>query len=332
MKLHEIPYVYLDDLNTPFYKLESLTSHLKGPEIFIKRDDMTGLGLGGNKIRKLEYLLADARSKGADWLITTGGIQSNHTRITGACARKAGMECAVILKGIEPEVHRGNLFLSDILGMEIHYLHPDLYFDKINEEMEKLAEKKRAEGHTPYLIPVGGATPLGSCGYIRFVEELAEQQKKMDIKLDTIVISLGACGTMAGILVGVDIFMPGTKVVGVSVSGTCEAAGNKVAAIATDAANMVGLDKQYKLDDLEIYDQYIGKAYGIPSPEAIDAIYLLARKEGIFLDPVYTGKGMSGLIDLVGKGRFVKGEKIMFLHTGGAPALFAYEDYFKKIY
>ena len=329
MKLHEIPYVYLDDLNTPFYKLESITSHLNGPEIYIKRDDMSGLGFGGNKIRKLEYLLAEAQSQGADVLITTGGIQSNHTRITAACARKVGMECAVILKGIEPEEHRGNLFLSDILGTEIHYIHPDLYFETINEEMDKLAEKKRAEGHTPYLIPVGGATPLGSCGYIRFVEELAEQQKKMGMKLDTIVLSLGACGTMAGVLAGVDLFMPGTGVVGVSVSGNREAAGNKVAAIATGAANMVGLDKEYKLDDLEIYDQYIGKAYGIPSPEAIDAIYLLARKEGIFLDPVYTGKGMSGLIDLVSKGRFVKGEKIMFLHTGGAPALFAYEEYFK---
>ncbi len=329
MQLHEIPYLPLDPFNTPFYKLEALSAYVGGPEIYIKRDDLTCVGLGGNKIRKLEYLIADAKKQGADVLITTGGIQSNHTRITSACARKVGMECAVILKGVEPKEHHGNLFLSDILGTEIHYLHPDVYFDTIHDEMAKLAEAKRAAGHIPYLIPVGGATPLGSCGYVRFVEELASQQKALGIKLDTIVISLGACGTMAGILVGVELFMPGTRVIGVSVSGVKEVASNKVADLANGAAQMLDLKKEFRAEDLEIYDEYIGEAYAVPSPAALDAINLLARKEGILIDPVYTGKGMSGLLDLAAKGAFAKNEKLVFLHTGGAPALFAYEEYFK---
>lgn len=330
MKLHDIPYTKLDPLNTPFYKLDRFSQAAGGPQIYIKRDDMTELGLGGNKTRKLEYLLTEAQEQGAKVLITTGGVQSNHARLTAAVAKKLGMECAVILKGVDPPVHKGNLLLMDILDTEIHYLHPDVYFDVIAEEMEALAAAKAAQGKPAYIIPVGGATPLGSCGYVRFMEELARQTQESGVKLDTIVISLGACGTMAGILAGAELFMPGVRVIGVSVSGTREVAGAKVAELANGVCEMLDMDKRFALEDLEIYDQYVGEAYAVPSPAAVEAIYLMARTEGILCDPVYTGKGLSGMLDLIKQGVISKDEKVMFLHTGGAPALFAYEEYFAK--
>jgi len=220
------------------------------------------------------------------------------------------------------------LLILDILGTEVHYLHPDIYFDRIHLEMEKLAAAHTAAGKPAYLIPVGGATPLGSCGYVRFVAELAGQVKEQGVRLDTILIPVGACGTMAGVLVGVELFMPGTRVIGVSVSGNRQAASETVAHLANGVAEMLDVPRRFSPEDLCLYDEYIGEAYAIPSPAALDAIDLMARTEGILCDPVYTGKGLSGLLDLVNKGVLAKGEQVMFLHTGGAPALFAYTDYF----
>lgn len=306
-------------LPTPLYKLENLSREF-GKNIYIKRDDMTGVALGGNKVRKLEFLLADARDKGADVVLTAGGPQSNHAMLTAACAAQLGMRAILVLKK-RGEITGGNLILDDIFGAEVRLVDTDSY-DDVYAEMHRIMDQLRQEGHTPYFIPVGGSVPLGSLGYVNCAREIANQAQELDVKFDSIVSATGSGGTYAGLTYGAKLFLPGTRSVGV---GVCD---DPFADITFDLMNGVKelLESDVPVEREDIHIKFhIGPGYAIPSPEGCAAVRRLARAEGILVDPVYTGKALAGFFQLLEEGYFAEDENILFVHTGGAGALFAVE-------
>jgi D-cysteine desulfhydrase family pyridoxal phosphate-dependent enzyme len=317
---------------TPFEPLKGLSRQLGGPEIWIKRDDCTGLALGGNKARKLEFLVAEARGVGADTLVTVGARQSNHVRLTGAAARVCGMEALALVFDEDGSDPQGNQLLDELFGMEVVDL--GLRFEETTpESLERQVsthlERLRGAGRAPFYIPPGGATPLGALAYFRATEELAHQARKGGCDVTAIVVPVGTAGTLAGLLLGVDALRLGWKVVGISSApeGAWERTGiPDCDGLARGAAGLLGLDYRLSGDAWEILYEYVGEGYGAVSPGSADAIRTLARSDGILLDPVYTGKAMAGLIDLVAKGRFTRDDKVVFLHTGGTPALFAHPE------
>lgn len=317
---------------TPLEPLKGLTKLLGGPEIWIKRDDCTGLAMGGNKSRKLEFLLAEARGAEADTLVTIGAGQSNHIRMTAAAARVAGMESVSLIFAESQSPLVGNLLLDKILGTEIIVL--PFHFDesspeKIEREVAAVTTRLTESGRKPYFIPAGGATPLGALGYFRATEELAAQSRREGCQLDVLVLPVGTGGTLAGILLGVDALRLKWHVHGISVAkeGAWESTGvPSYKQLAREAAALLGLELRLSRDHCKILYEYVGSSYGTVTPECADAIRTVARSDGILLDPVYTGKAMAGLIDLVRTGRIAKGQTVVFLHTGGAPALFAHPE------
>lgn len=315
---------------TPLEPLKGLTKLLGGPDLWIKRDDCTGLALGGNKSRKLEFLLAEARGQGADTIVTVGANQSNHVRMTAAAARVAGMGTVSLLFPSADGDRGGNRLLDEILGTEIHTLpftFEESSLGKIEEEARKIMASLTGAGRKPYFIPAGGATPLGALGYFRATEELASQARREGCKVDALIVPFGTGGTMAGILLGVDALRLAWETVGISVApdGAWEKAGVcPFRQIAKEAAALLGLDFRLSKDRYRVLYDYVGPGYGAVTPECADALRTVARTDGILLDPVYTGKAMAGLIDLVRHGTYAKGQTVVFLHTGGAPALFAY--------
>lgn len=326
MNLHDIPRLPLGFLPTPLESLARLGAEL-GIELTVKRDDFTGFGGGGNKVRKLEYLMADAVAQGAKVLITTGGHQSNHARMTAAAARKFGMKPVLVLRGNSPSVLQGNLLLDHLLGAEIDFLDPDAYFTEVNPRMQAHADAATARGETPYVIPLGGASALGAMGYVSAVEELAGQYAATDRPApDLIVAPVGSGGTLAGLLIGCAMFWPETKVAGIAVSGSAVPFAERIAVMANAGAELIGLDRRFAAADLRIETDYVGEAYAVPSPEGNAAIARVARAEGMFLDPVYTGKAMAGLIDCVRRGTIAAGSRVIFVHCGGSPALFPHAE------
>ena len=316
-RLTDFPNIPLAQLPTPLYKLEHLSRSL-GKNIYIKRDDMTGVALGGNKVRKLEFLLADAREKGRDVVLTAGGPQSNHAMLTAACASRLGMRAILVLKK-RGELSGGNLILDDIFGAEVRFVDSDSY-DDVYAEMDRLIEELRREGHSPYAIPVGGSVPLGSLGYVNCALEIANQAQDMGVTFDSVVSAAGSGGTYAGLTYGAKLFLPGTRSVGI---GVC---GDPFADIAWDLMNGVKdlLQSDVPVEREDIHIEYaIGPGYAIPSPEGCAAVRRLAREEGILADPVYTGKALAGFFRLLEEGYFDQDEEILFVHTGGAGALFA---------
>ena len=299
---------------TPLYKLENL-SRLTGRNIYVKRDDMTGVALGGNKVRKLEYLLADAKRHGAQVVITTGGAQSNHAMLTAACCNRVGLTPLLVLKAPLNTPKRGNLILNDILGARVHLVEADGY-DAVYSEIGRIVNKLRSFGQEPYTIPVGGSVPLGSLGYVRCVREIAEQARAMDVRIDHIVCTAGSGGTHAGVALGSQIYL-GSKVTGIAVSGDDFVP--IVRELIKDTAALLG-----KMTDItpNVFN-YMGAGYAIPSAQGSAAIRTVAKAEGLILDPVYTGKCMAGMLDLIKKGYFAPEENILFLHTGGAGGVFA---------
>ena len=302
---------------TPLYKLENISREF-GKNIYIKRDDMIGVALGGNKVRKLEYLLADARDKGADVVLTAGGPQSNHAMLTAACASRIGMKAILVLKK-RGELAGGNLILDDIYNAEVRFVDTDSY-DDVYAEMEAIMETLRKAGHTPYFIPVGGSVPLGSLGYVGCTEEIAAQSKALGVRFDAVVSATGSGGTYAGLTYGTKLNLPGARSVGI---GVCD---DPFADIAFDLMNglkdLLASDVPVEKEDIHI--RYcIGEGYAIPSPEGCAAVRRLARSEGILMDPVYTGKALAGMLQLIEEGYFMGEENILFVHTGGAGALFA---------
>lgn len=332
--LEKFPQVKLAFLPTPLEYAENLTNTLQCPKIFFKRDDCTGLAFGGNKIRKLEFVLADALKKKADTLITTGAPQSNWARQAAAAARKLGMEVILVLAGDKPQEYQGNLLLDKILGCEIS-------FEKVTDldeegELEgkfpytkKIAEEMRKKGKIPYLAALGAENPLGTLGYINALYELKVQLEKMEIDADYIILAEGGGGTQAGIEIGIKLLGLKTKVLGISVSRHRREKCDEVSKLCNETLDFLQL-KNYRFssDKIMVNMDYVGEGYGIPTQECTQAIELVAQKEGVFLDPVYTGKAMAGLIDLVKKGKFKKDDNIVFIHTGGNTANFAYNKIF----
>lgn len=282
--------------------------------------------MGGNKARKLEFLMGEALAKGVDVVLTTGAVQSNHARMTVAAANKLGIKTILVLRGDEPAEKEGNLLLDRIFGAEVRVVKGD--YDRTQQEMESLAAELRRKGHNPLVIPVGGATGVGSIGYANMMLELVTQLNAMGLKANHLIHASGSGGTQAGLVLGTKALNTGIRILGISVSRKRDPLKGRVAGIANEASRLVHADCKIAANDVEVYDEYIGEGYGIPTKECVDAIKLLAETEGILLDPVYTGKAMAGLIDLVKRGEITKKDTVIFLHTGGTPALFAYKYLF----
>jgi len=323
MRIDSLPRFPLAHLPTPLEELKALSRQLAGPDILIKRDDQTGLALGGNKTRKLEFLLGDALAKGADTLITLGAVQSNHCRQTAAAAAKAGLRCELILNGKKPEQANGNLLLNEILGANLHWIERPQRAAKLQE----LDAQLRAQGRQPYLIPVGGSNGVGATGYVVAMQELAEQLRLSGRRVDHILFGTSSGGTQAGIVLGARIAGITSQLHGLSIDKNDPEHfeyETEVAQIANDCAAYIGSDVRLTRDDVKVVYGYKGEGYGVVGDLEREAIRLLARSEGIVLDPVYAGRAFGGLVDLIRKGIFKKGETVLFWHTGGAPALFAY--------
>jgi L-cysteate sulfo-lyase len=311
------------------HELPQLSFALGGPRIFVKRDDLSGLALGGNKCRKLEYVLAAARQKGIDTLITSGSSQSNHAVQTAAAARKLGMEAYLVLvKGIHIET-QGNLLLQNILNSTVNILEvadPSKMFTTVPAKMNELADQLRSKGRNPLVIPAGAEYPLGTVGWVDAAEEIGQQLEDQEIDAQYVVLAHGGGGTQAGLVLGCKQLKLPLHVVGISTDYQKSAAVSKVVTLANDTAQLLGFDVTVTPDEITVYDDYIGEGYGILTEGCIEAIRLVAQTEAIFLDPVYTAKAMAGLIDLIRKGQFTSKDTVLFIHTGGVPALFAYHQ------
>jgi len=329
MSLVKLPRIVLGHFPTPLHELPRLSATLGGPRIFIKRDDLTGLALGGNKCRKLEFVLADAKQRGIDTLITSGSSQSNFALQMAAAACKLGMEpYLVLVKGVHVET-QGNLLLHDILNSKVTILEvsdPGEMFTTMPKKMNELADKLRSKGRKPLVIPAGAFMPLGTAGWVNAAEEISQQFKEQKINIHYVVLANGSGGTQAGLTLGFKHLTLPLETIGISVLNEKDEAKNIVLNQITETAKLLNLDKTITLDEITIYDDYIGQGYGIPTKECIEAIRLVAKAEAIFLDPVYTGKAMSGLIDLIKKGHFSKKDTVLFIHTGGVAADFAYSE------
>ncbi len=309
---------------TPVEPLQRLGAAL-GLRLFAKRDDFTGFGGGGNKVRKLEYLMADALARKANVLITTGGHQSNHARMVAAAACRFGMRAVLVLRGNPPAEYQGNLLLDRLLGAKLEFLDPDAYFVEIDPRMEAHAKGARDAGEVPYVIPLGGANPLGALGYVRAVEEMAAQFEAMGLSPpDVILAPAGSGGTLAGLHVGCRRRWPKTKIVGISVSRDARWFQERISAMAGECAALLGPGNSWTPQDIWIEDGFVGTAYGVPSAGGNDAIRSAALHEGMLLDPVYTGKAMHGLTELARRGAIAPGSTVVFLHCGGSPALYPF--------
>ena len=322
---------------TPIEPLPRLSAHLGGKvEIFAKREDCnSGLAFGGNKLRKLEYIVPDAIASGADTLVTIGGVQSNHTRQVAATAAKIGMKCRLVQESwvpFEDAVYDrvGNILMSRVMGAEIELV--DEGFDiGIRESWERAIEDVKARGGQPYAIPAGASVhPLGGLGYVGFAEEVRAQEAAMGIAFGYVIVCTVTGSTHAGMLVGFAKDGRADKVIGIDASGTVEQTRDQVLDIARNTAELVGLGREISDADLTLIPDYAYPAYGVPSAETNDAIRLAARLEGMMTDPVYEGKSMQGLIDLVRKDHFPAGAKILYAHLGGVPAINGYSYIYRN--
>lgn len=324
LNLSRFPRLELIGAPTPLEYLPRLSDHL-GRDIFIKRDDVTPIALGGNKLRKLEFLAADALREGADTLVTAGAIQSNHVRQTAAVAAKLGLHCVALLENpigttAENYLTNGNRLLLDLFNAQVEMC------DALNDpqaQLGELATRLEAQGFRPYVIPVGGSNALGALGYVESAQEIA-QQCEGAVAISSVVVASGSAGTHAGLAVGLEQLMPQAELIGVTVSRSVEAQKPKVVAIQQALAQSLELQARA---DITLWDDYFAPGYGTPNEAGMEAVKLLAQLEGILLDPVYTGKAMAGLIDGISQKRFKDEGPILFVHTGGAPALFAYHPH-----
>lgn len=332
MHLARFPRVHLGHFPTPLEFMPNLTRHLGGPNIYIKRDDSTGLATGGNKTRKLEFLVADALEKKADVLITQGAVQSNHARQTAAAAAKFNLECKLLFEErIDTDSaaynHSGNVFLDELMGAEIVQRLPA--GSDMNQAMQALADELRAKGKNPYVIPGGGSNAVGALGYVNCAMELLQQSYDQQLRMDHVVHATGSAGTQAGLVVGFGASNSQVPVYGIGVRAPKELQEQNVWNLCLATLEYMGLPAStLQREQVVANTDYVGKGYGLANAEAIAAIHLLAEKEAILLDPVYSAKGMAGLIDLIKKGHFKAGENIVFLHTGGMAGLYGYPELF----
>jgi D-cysteine desulfhydrase family pyridoxal phosphate-dependent enzyme len=299
---------------TPLQPLPRLSAHLGGPQLWIKRDDLTGFALGGNKVRKLEFFLGEARATGADVLLTAGGHQSNHARITAAAAARAGLGCVLVLSGGEPAAYTGNLLLDRLYGAEFRFVRTG---PERPAALDALAVELRAAGRRPLVIPVGGSTPLGARGYVEAAREVAAQFRVLGVTPRALIHGSSSGGTQAGLVVGCQLAGLAARVIGVSADETRADLRRMVIQIAGPLATALGAPAPAD-DAVDVRDEYVGAGYGVPTPASEEATRLFARLEGIAVDPTYGAKAAAGLIDLVGRGAFTRSDTVCFWHTGGA--------------
>jgi L-cysteate sulfo-lyase len=327
MHLARFPRVHFAHLPTPLEPMANLTGLLGGPSLFVKRDDCTGLATGGNKTRKLEFLIGDALRLGADTLITHGAVQSNHVRQTAAAACRFGLRCEALLErrvaGHGPEYEAtGNVLLDRLLKARLHLVAAGTDMDAACAEV---AEAVRRRGGRPYIIPGGGSNAIGALGYVNAGLELLQQANERDLRIDGVVVATGSTGTQAGLVCGLEGAYAGIDVLGICVRRPHAPQEEAVHQTASATALHLGIEAGIDRARVMANGDYVGAGYGIPTAGTLEAIRIAAEQEGLLLDPVYTGKAMAGLIDLCRNGFFTRGQNVVFVHTGGSAALFAYE-------
>jgi D-cysteine desulfhydrase family pyridoxal phosphate-dependent enzyme len=313
--MKSLPRLRFAHLPTPVEPLPGVSTALKGPTILVKRDDQTGLAFGGNKTRKLELLVAEARANGARTLITTGAVQSNHCRQTAAAAARFGFDCILVLAGDKPAQASGNLLLDQLFGAQVVWTEPSNREQALKDAFNAAWEA----GRRPYLVPYGGSSPTGAAAYTLALQEMLEQGQPPD----WIVFASSSGGTQAGLVVGARLFGFQGKILGISVDQPAGKLQARVAQLATETADFLGEKARFTPGDILVNDEYLGQGYGVMGTPEHEAIQLFARREGLLLDPVYTGRAAAGLIDLARKGYFTARSSVLFWHTGGTPALFA---------
>jgi L-cysteate sulfo-lyase len=326
MKLARFPRIRITHAPTPLEPMRRLSGHLGGPNLWIKRDDCTGLATGGNKTRKLEYLMAEALAQKADVVITQGATQSNHARQTAAIAAKLGLQCEILLEdrtGLATDDYRrsGNVLLDRLFGARLRHYAGGTNMDAA---MAAVADEQRAQGRRPYVIPGGGSNPIGALGYVTCALELAQQANDLGLTIDCVVHATGSAGTQAGLVAGFEGARAHVPVLGIGVRAPRQPQEEKVFMLASATADLLDVPGAVTRDRVVANCDYVGPGYGLPTDGMREAVTLLARTEGILLDPVYTGKGLAGLIDLIRQGHFRAGQNLVFIHTGGAVGLFGY--------
>ena len=334
MQIDQIERIPLGDFPTPIEELPRLSERLGGPRLLAKRDDLSGLGLGGNKLRKLEFALADAVACGATAVITIGGPQSNHVRLTTAAANRLGLRTFLVLRGDEPKAASGNLLVDRILGAaEVHFVGAEDFPSKAEKDpiagrkVEELVGRLRSEGETPYVIPNGCRALHSAYAYADCVREVLDQCAGLGVTPRAIVTAVGTSGTQTGLVFGSHLYADGDlAVLGISVATDADVLTDRIDRQLAEATEALGLADPVPGSRIDVRDDYVGPGYGRPTEAMIEAVHLVARTEGILLDPVYTGKAMAGLIDAIRKGEFTGEDVVVFLHTGGVPGLFAAEQ------
>ena len=331
MHISKFPRLHFAHLPTPLEPMQRISKALGGPNLWIKRDDCTGLSSGGNKTRKLEFLMADAVERKADCIITQGATQSNHARQTCAIAGKLDLECHILLEdrtGYEDEAYtlNGNVLLDQLHGATISKRPAGT---DMNQAMNDLAQSLRDDGKHPYIIPGGGSNEIGALGYVNAAIELTTQANDRSLRIDHVVHATGSSGTQAGLVLGMEGINSGIAVYGVGVRAPKEKQEQMVYDLAQRTAVYMGLNPEIVAREKVVANSdYVGDGYGLPTSSMVEAVKMLAQYEGILLDPVYSGKGFAGLVDLIRKGHFKKGENVVFLHTGGSISLFGYPNTF----
>jgi len=330
MHLARYPRRFIAHLPTPLERLDRLTKELNGPEIWIKRDDCTGLSTGGNKTRKLEFLMAEAELQGADMVMTQGATQSNHARQTAAFAAKLGLDCHILL---EDRTGSNNANYNNNGNVLLDHMHGATTEKRpgggdMNAEMETVADRFRAEGRNVYTIPGGGSNPTGALGYVNCAFEMLAQFNDRALKVDHIVHATGSAGTQAGLITGLKAMNAQIPLLGIGVRAPKPKQEENVYNLACATAEKLGCAGVVAREDVVANTDYVGEGYGIPTESGIEAIQMFAELEAILLDPVYSAKGAAGFVDLIRKGHFKKGERVVFLHTGGSVALFGYDSAF----
>jgi L-cysteate sulfo-lyase len=319
MRFEDIPRVKLAALPTPLEPMRNLSKKLGGPQLFIKRDDMTGLATGGNKTRILEFILGDALSLGSDIIITGANPQSNFVRQTTAATRKLGLDLVLVISDEKPKEINGNLLLTTIMSPEIRFVGG--HEDDLGPKMEKVAQELRESGCNPYVIHRFGSVPKGGAAYVDAFMELESQIEQQSLGVNKVVVS-SAAGTYGGLCLGAMAAKSDIEITGIAISERSDNWEQKLSDLINGTAVHIGLDIDFGLDDINVNTDYIGEGYAVPTEGMVEAIKLVAQTEGVLLDPIYTGKGMAGLIDLIRKGIFTEDDKIVFWHTGGVPSLF----------
>jgi L-cysteate sulfo-lyase len=328
LDIAHFPRIRLGHFPTPLEPMENLTRLLGGPRLWIKRDDCTGLSTGGNKTRKLEFLMAEAVAQKADVVITQGATQSNHARQTVAAAARLSMGCHILLEDRTGSTDvsytdNGNVLLDRLHGATVERRAGGT---NMAVEMETLAAKLKADGRRPYIIPGGGSNPVGALGYVNAALELVNQSSERGLRIDHLVHATGSSGTQAGLVVGLHALNSKIKLLGIGTRAPREKQETMVHDLGCRTWELMGLRGELPRETVAANCDYVGAGYGIPTPSMVEAVSILAKSEGILLDPVYSGKGMAGLIDLIRKGHFEKDQNVVFLHTGGSVALFGYPD------